>query len=233
MRLVQGDFSREMVFSSDPGEVARGFEAAGARRLHIVDLDGAFSGTPRNLPALEAILRAVKAPVQFGGGLRDLPSMERLLGMGVERAVLGTIAVEDPDLVAQACRRFPGRIIVSLDARRGWVAVRGWRAASTIKAEELLKQMTPLGVGRFIYTDIQRDGTLTRPNFAALKRLLASAPVPVIASGGISSLEHLQKLRALVVEGAIIGRALYTGNLDLKAALLAAGAKGKETTLEI
>ncbi len=219
VRLFKGDFSRETVFSPDPVEVARRFFALGAKRLHIVDLDGAARGRPENLPALEGITRAFPLPLQFGGGLRRIDDLERVMGLGVERAILGTSAVEEPDLVARACQLFPGRIVISLDARRGHVATHGWQKRTEVKASRLLERMAALGVGRFIYTDIERDGTLTRPNFSAIEELLSTTHLPVLASGGISRLEHLGKLRALGVEGAIIGRALYTGDIDLKQAL--------------
>lgn len=219
VRLFKGDFSRETVFSPDPVEVARSFFALGAKRLHIVDLDGAARGRPENLPALEGIARAFPLALQFGGGLRQIDDIDRALGLGVERAILGTSAVEEPDLVARACQLFPGRIVVSLDARRGYVATHGWQKKTEVKASRLLEAMAALGVGRFIYTDVERDGTLTRPNFSAIEELLSTTHLPVLASGGISRLEHLGKLRALGVEGAIIGRALYTGDIDLKQAL--------------
>jgi phosphoribosylformimino-5-aminoimidazole carboxamide ribotide isomerase len=219
VRLFKGDFSRETVFSPDPVEVSRRFFAQGAKKLHIIDLDGAERGRPQNLPALERIARAFPLPVQFGGGLRRIDDVERVLGLGVERAILGTSAVEEPDLVARACQLFPGRIVVSLDARRGYVATHGWQKRTKVKASQLLEEMAALGVGRFIYTDIERDGTLTRPNFTAIKELLSTTRLPVVASGGISRLQHLARLQALGVEGAVIGRALYTGDIDLKQAL--------------
>jgi phosphoribosylformimino-5-aminoimidazole carboxamide ribotide isomerase len=223
VRLLRGDFSRETVFSLDPVEVARRFFALGARRLHIVDLDGAERGRPENLPALGRIARATPLSLQFGGGLRQTEDIEMVMGLGVERAVLGTAAVEEPDLVARACRLFPGRIVISLDARRGYVATHGWQKRTEVKASRLLEEMAALGVGRFIYTDIERDGTLTRPNFVAIKELLSATHLPVVASGGISRLEHLERLGALGVEGAIIGRALYTGDIDLEQALALTG----------
>jgi len=219
VRLFKGDFSLETVFSSDPAEVARRFLAQGAKRLHIIDLDGAARGRPQNLPTLERIVRAFPLPTQFGGGLRQMGDVARVLGLGVERAILGTSAVVEPDLVARACQLFPGQIVISLDARRGYVATHGWQTKTKVKAARLLEEMASLGVGRFIYTDIERDGTLTRPNYTALKELISTTLLPILASGGISSLEHLGKLRALGVEGAIIGLALYTGDIDLKQAL--------------
>jgi phosphoribosylformimino-5-aminoimidazole carboxamide ribotide isomerase len=219
VRLLKGDFSRETVFSQDPVEVAQRFYGLGAGRLHVVDLDGAARGQPQNLPTVERIARAVPIPLQLGGGLRQIADIERVMGLGVERAVLGTVAVDEPDLVARACRLFPGGIVVSLDARRGNVATHGWQKGTEVRASRLLEQMAALGVGRFIYTDIERDGTLTRPNFTAIKELVSGTSLPIVASGGISSLGHLEKLRSLGVEGAIIGRALYTGAIELKQAL--------------
>jgi len=219
VRLFKGDFRRETVFSPDPVEVARRFFALGASRIHIVDLDGAEKGRPENLAAVEKVARAVSIPLQFGGGLRQTEDIERALGLGVERAILGTAAVEEPDLVRRACQLFPGRIVISLDARKGHVATHGWQKGTEVKASRLLEGMAALGVGRFVYTDIERDGTLTRPNFAAIRELISTTALPIVSSGGIARLEHLEKLRDLGVEGAIIGRAIYTGDIDLGQAI--------------
>ncbi len=187
--------------------------------MHIVDLDGAASGEPGNLDIIKQIAGALLIPTQLGGGIRDLDTIERLLKAGIERVILGTAAVENPDLVAAACRRFTDSIVVGLDTREGRVATHGWREETGLGAIDLARAMARLGVGRFIYTDITRDGTLTEPNFTAFAELVEAIRLPVIASGGISSLVHLKMLKQLGAEGAIVGRALYTGDINLKQAL--------------
>ena len=219
VRLYQGDFAQESVFSEDPPEVALGWEAQGALRLHIVDLDGAATGRPENLAVIAAVLARVEVPVQVGGGIRTLDTAQRLVELGVQRLILGTSAVEDPAFVARMLYAFgPEAIVVSVDAREGRAAVRGWRDQSSVRAADLVRQMASLGVHRFVYTDIARDGTLTEPNYDAFAEILALGE-PVIASGGVSSAEHLVRLAALGAEAAIVGRALYTGDLDLRQAL--------------
>lgn len=219
VRLYQGDFTRESVFSDDPAAVARRWEEEGAVRLHVVDLDGAAEGGPRNTPLIEAIVKAVEMPVQVGGGIRSLQTLAEYLEMGVKRVVLGTSAVEDADLVEEACRRYGEAVVIGVDARDGYVATSGWTRKTQVPASRLVVQMEGLGVRRFIYTDIARDGTLTSPNFDEVARILSLVSVPVIASGGISSIEHLVELQGLGVEGAIVGRALYTGDVDLGRAI--------------
>ena len=195
------------------------WQSLGAPRLHIVDLDGAFSGEVHNLEIITEIASAVLIPTQLGGGIRQLETVEQMLKAGIERVILGTAAVEDEGLVRQACQRFRDSIIVGIDAREGYVSTHGWRQETRLKAIELAQSMVKLGVRRFIYTDINRDGTLTEPNFSATAELVNAVKAPVIASGGVSSLNHLKMLKSLGVEGAIIGRALYTGDIDLKQAL--------------
>ena len=194
----------------------------GAVRLHVVDLDGAAQGEPVNLNVIESIARSLKAPIQIGGGIRDMDAVERAIGIGVERVVLGTSAVGNPDLVELACRRFgPDAIIVGVDARDGLVATRGWRESSDITAIDMIHRMTALGVRRFVYTDISRDGTMTEPNFRALEELTETTDAAVIASGGVSTVDHLRRLAALGVEGAIVGKALYESAIDLREAIAA------------
>jgi len=221
VRLYQGDYGQETIFSDDPVSVALRWQSEGARRLHIVDLDGAAKGEPSNLEAIEDIVAAIDIPVEVGGGIRSIETIEQLFAAGVERAILGTVAVEKPDLVKEACQRFGDRIIISIDARDRWVATRGWLQKSTVTASELASKMIELGVMRFIYTDISRDGTLTSPNFEAVAELLSQVNVPVIGAGGISSVHHLTKLAELGVEGAIVGRAIYTGDVKLSEAFKA------------
>lgn len=226
VRLYQGDYAQSEVFDENPVAVARQWAEQGAPRLHLVDLDGAKAGHPVNLPVIEAIARAVDVPIQVGGGLRDRQSVANLLATGVQRAILGTVAVEQPDLVAQLCQEFPGQIVVGIDARNGKVATRGWLETSEVLATELAQRMAQLGAAAIIYTDIHRDGTLQGPNLEALRELATAISIPVIASGGVSSVTDLLSLLALEpsgVTGAIVGRAIYTGDVDLKEALRAVG----------
>ena len=219
VRLYQGDFEQEMVFSRDPQEVALGWQGEGAGRLHIVDLDGAQMGMLSNRDAIERILSAVVIPVQLGGGIRRMETIEELTRLGVDRVILGTAAIEDEALVREACLRFGEGIIVSIDARDGYVSTHGWKEKTDITASGLIESMASLGVKRFIYTDILRDGTLTEPNFEEIARLVSKTSLPIIASGGISSIEQLKRLSKLGVEGAIVGRALYTGDVVLGEAM--------------
>ncbi len=223
VRLYQGDYAQETVYSDDPLEVALRWQEMGAARLHVVDLDGAAQGEPVNLGVIESIARSLGIPLQMGGGIRDMGAVEKALGIGAGRVVLGTSAVGNPGLVESVCRRFgPDAIIVGVDARDGLVATRGWRESSDVAAIDLVSRMTALGVRRFVYTDISRDGTMTEPNFQAIEELMKSADAAVIASGGVSTIEHLRRLAALGVEGAIVGKALYEGAIDLREAIAAA-----------
>jgi phosphoribosylformimino-5-aminoimidazole carboxamide ribotide isomerase len=215
VRLYQGDYKQETVFSDDPVSVALRWQSEGARRLHIVDLDGASQGKPVNLDTIEDILAVIDIPIQVGGGIRTIETVEHLFTIRVERAILGTVALEKPDLVKEACQRFSDRIIISIDAKDRMVATRGWLQESTVIASELAGKMIELGVMRFIYTDISRDGTLTSPDFEAIADFLSQVRAPVIAAGGISSVHHLTKLAEMGVEGAIVGKAMYTGDVKL------------------
>jgi len=219
--LYQGDFNQETVFSDDPFEVALEWQSLGAPRLHIVDLDGAATGELCNLDIITEIASAVLVPTQLGGGIRQLETVEQLLKAGIERVILSTAAVENPKLIEEACHKFSESIIISIDAWQGKIAIHGWRQETELKAIEFAKSMIKLGVKRFIYTDIGRDGTLTEPNFAAISELVNAIRRPVIAAGGISSLNHLRMLKSLGVEGAIVGKALYTGDINLKQAIAA------------
>ncbi|MFC1897736.1 1-(5-phosphoribosyl)-5-[(5-phosphoribosylamino)methylideneamino]imidazole-4-carboxamide isomerase [Chloroflexota bacterium] len=219
VRLYQGDYDQETVFANDPVEVALEWQSLGAPRLHIVDLDGAAAGELYNLDIIKEIASTVLIPIQVGGGIRQLETVEQLLRAGIERIILGTAAVEDPKLIEEACRKFSESIIVGIDAREGHIAIQGWRQETELKAIEFTKSMVQLGVKRFIYTDISRDGTLTEPNFTTIFELVNTIKLPVIAAGGISSLNHLKMLKQLGVEGAIVGKALYTGDINLKQAL--------------
>ncbi len=222
VRLLRGDMDAATVFGTDPAAQAARFAAAGARWLHLVDLNGAFAGRPVNGEAVQAILQAVDLPVQLGGGIRDMGTIEGWLGRGVARVILGTVAVENPDLVAEAAAAFPGRIAVGIDARGGRVATRGWAEQTGIAATDLARRFEDAGVAAIIYTDIDRDGAMQGPNVAATHALARAVSIPVIASGGVSSLADLIALRdAGAIAGAISGRALYDGALDLSEALAA------------
>lgn len=219
VRLYQGDYGMETVFSDDPVAMAMEWQSLGATRLHIVDLDGAATGKPCNLNIITRINDAVWIPLQVGGGIRQLETIEKLLKVGVDRVILGTAAVENPELVKEACRRFGESIIIGIDAIEGRVAIHGWKNSTELTTIELAMSMAKLGAKRFIYTDINRDGTLTEPNFIAIFELVDAIRFPIIASGGISSIIHLKLLNKLGVEGAIVGKALYTGDINLKQAL--------------
>lgn len=226
VRLYQGDYSLSQIFNDNPVEVAQQWVEQGANRLHLVDLDAAKVGHPVNQKTIEAIVRAANVPVQVGGGLRDYASVANILALGVEQAILGTVAVEQPELVGQLCQEFPGQIIVGIDARNGKVATRGWQETSEVLAIDLARQMAQLGIAAIVYTDIHRDGTLEGPNLEALREVASAVGVPAIASGGISSITDLLSLLALEplgVKGAIVGRALYTGDILLKEAIQAVG----------
>jgi phosphoribosylformimino-5-aminoimidazole carboxamide ribotide isomerase len=222
VRLAQGDPERKAVFSDNPAAVAGRWYEQGAERLHVVDLDGAFQGAPRNRRALEAIVQAVPIPVQLGGGIRDLAAVEACLEAGVERVILGTVAVEEPSVVEEACRRWLGRVAVGIDARDGWVAVRGWRESVPIRAEELARRLEGLGIAAIVFTDVNRDGMFTGLNLSSTRRVVRAVGVPVIASGGAASLDDIAALLALNepgIQGVIVGRALYTGAIDLREAI--------------
>ncbi len=222
VRLVKGDMEQATVFNDAPGEQARSFEAAGFEYLHIVDLNGAFAGKPVNGDAVDAILAAISIPAQLGGGIRDLATIDTWLGKGIARVILGTVAVSNPELVHEACRLFPGRIAVGLDARGGRVAVEGWAETSDLTTTEMAARFEDAGVAAIIYTDIDRDGVLQGLNLASTIELSRSTPIPVIASGGLSSLDDIVELlkpECAGLAGAISGRALYDGRLDAAAAL--------------
>jgi phosphoribosylformimino-5-aminoimidazole carboxamide ribotide isomerase len=221
VRLYQGDFNAETVFSDDPLEMALQWQSLGATRLHIVDLDGAATGEPGNLDIISRIANTVFVPIQVGGGIRSVQTMQKLLKIGADRVILGTSAVNDPAMLQEACRKFCQAIVVSIDARGGFVATHGWQQATELSVVTFARSMVDLGVRRFVYTDIGRDGTLTEPNFASLFELIDTTKFPVIASGGISTILHLKLLKKLGAEGAIVGRALYTGAINLSQALAA------------
>ncbi len=225
VRLRQGDMAAETVYSEDVPSVARKWQQAGASVIHVVDLNGAVDGEPRNLPQIEAVMKTVSVKIQVGGGIRNMDSVRRYLQAGVSRVVLGTAALTDRAFLKQACKEFPRRILIGLDARDGKVAVKGWTAVSETKAIDLLKELSGYEIGAVIYTDISRDGMLSGPNLPALKEVVAFSSFPVIASGGITRVEDLRAVQAIGprIEGAIVGKALYDGKLDLAAAVRALG----------
>ena len=223
VRLYQGDFSQETVYSRDPVEVGLRWQGEGAGRLHVVDLDGAATGQQTNYNVIKDLVSRLDIPIQVGGGIRSSEAAKKLLDVGVSRVVLGTAAVEDPHLVQHLCTTYGGeQVVVAVDARDGMVAIKGWTEGSSVEAGELVRNMTGLGVPRFLYTDISRDGTLTHPNFAALQHLVEFTSCAVLASGGIASTKDIEQLVEIGVEGAILGKALYTGDIELEAALQAA-----------
>jgi phosphoribosylformimino-5-aminoimidazole carboxamide ribotide isomerase len=232
VRLKLGDMEQATVYNPDPAAQARAFETQGFEWLHVVDLNGAFAGESVNGAAVEAILAATKNPVQLGGGIRTLDHIETWLAKGLARVILGTIAVRDPALVIEACQRFPGKVAVGIDAKGGKVAVEGWAEASELGVIELAQRFEGAGVAAIIYTDIDRDGVLAGINWASTLELARSVSIPVIASGGLASLDDIRRLAepdAAILEGAISGRALYDGRIDPAEALKilkAAGGKG-------
>ncbi|KFI27282.1 1-(5-phosphoribosyl)-5-[(5-phosphoribosylamino)methylideneamino] imidazole-4-carboxamide isomerase [Haematobacter missouriensis] len=221
VRLYKGAMEQATVFSDDPAAQARAFVSAGCEWLHLVDLNGAFAGHPVNAEAVEAILAAVEVPAQLGGGIRDMATIERWLDRGLARVILGTVAVEKPELVREAARAFPGKIAVGIDARGGRVATRGWAEETEVQATDLARSFEDAGVAAIIYTDIDRDGAMQGPNVAATAALALAVSIPVIASGGVSSIADLVALKrsGAPLNGAISGRALYDGAIDLGEAL--------------
>ena len=222
VRLTEGRFDAETVFADDPAEMALKWAGIGAEFLHLVDLDGALAGEGKNVPVIERILQSVNIPVQLGGGIRNLETIEKLLSLGVTRLILGSAAVKNPQLVEEACKKYPGHIAVGIDAKNGEVAIEGWGKGSGVAATELAKQMAAYGVETIIYTDISRDGMLSGVNVEATAALARACGVPIIASGGVASIEDIRRVKAVEadgVQGCIIGKAIYTGAVYLKEAL--------------
>ncbi len=225
VRLSQGDPLRQTAYSADPIAMARRWEDEGALILHLVDLDGAFSGKPQQLSVVAQVVRAVKIPVQLGGGLRSLAALEQAFASGIERAILGTAAIEDEGFLMEAASCYPGRIVLGIDAKNGKVAVRGWAAGTDLLASDLAIRSADLPLAAIIYTDIERDGMLTGPNLDALRRMAQAARHPIIASGGVATLDdvrRLAKLEPTCIIGALVGKALYEGRFSLKEAIAAA-----------
>lgn len=220
VRLPQGRMEDATVYSDNPEDTAKRWVAEGAELLHIVDLDGAFTGGMKNLSAIEAIRKAIRIPIEVGGGIRDIERIDQLLSLGVNRIILGTVAVEKPELVKEACKKYPDKILVGIDAKNGFVATKGWVEITQIKAKELALKMQGYGAAGVIYTDISRDGMLTGPNIEATREMAESLNIPVIASGGISSIDDIKRLLKIKdLWGVITGKAIYSGALNLKEAI--------------
>ena len=222
VRLEQGLMDKDTVFNDNPGAQARAWQDQGAELLHIVDLDGACAGEPKNRSAIEAIVNSITIPSQLGGGIRDIATIEAYLSLGLSRVIIGTAAQRNPELVREACEKFPGKIIVGIDAKNGMVAVQGWAEVTDITAVDLAKKFEGFGVSAIIYTDISRDGMLQGPNLEATKALAEAVSIPVIASGGVSSLNDIENLMAIEssgVTGVITGKAVYTGAIKLEDAV--------------
>lgn len=223
VRLEQGLMDKATVYSDDPATTAKHWEAQGAELLHVVDLNGAFAGVPKNLDAIKAIRGAVRMPIEVGGGIRDLATIRSLVAIGIDRIILGTAAIENPAFVQEACVKFPGRIIVGIDAREGLVAIKGWAEVTQVKAVDLAVKMQEYGVIAIIYTDIKRDGMLSGPNIEATQALAKALHIPVIASGGVHTMKDIENLltvRHSGVSGVITGKAIYSGSLNLREAIL-------------
>jgi phosphoribosylformimino-5-aminoimidazole carboxamide ribotide isomerase len=220
VRLLQGREDAVTVYSEDPVLTARQWESCGARLLHVVDLDGAFTGNQKNLQAVKRIRESVAMEMELGGGIRDMEKIDELVGMGIHRVILGTVAIEKPALLEEACKKYPGKIIVGIDARDGKVAVKGWVEVTTIDAKSLAKEAEKNRAAGIIYTDISTDGMMTGPNVRAVNEMVRTVDVPVIASGGVSSLEDIKRLREIEgLWGVITGKAIYSGSLDLREAI--------------
>ncbi|MGH7261180.1 MAG: 1-(5-phosphoribosyl)-5-[(5-phosphoribosylamino)methylideneamino]imidazole-4-carboxamide isomerase [Nitrospiraceae bacterium] len=223
VRLTQGDMQRATVYSSDPAAMARKWQDEGASLLHVVDLNGAFEGQPKNLAQVEAIAAAVSIPIEVGGGIRSLDTVRMYLGVGARRIVMGTTALKHREVLEEILEMFPERVVVSIDAKNGMVATDGWKTVSNVSASEAVKSFAGLAISAVIYTDIARDGMMEGPNMSSLKLIVDASPVPVIASGGITSIEDIIAIKALGprIEGVVLGKALYEGKINLRKAVAA------------
>ncbi|MEW6408822.1 MAG: 1-(5-phosphoribosyl)-5-[(5-phosphoribosylamino)methylideneamino]imidazole-4-carboxamide isomerase [Nitrospirota bacterium] len=219
VRLLQGKMEESTIYSDNPSEIAKGWQDAGAELIHVVDLDGAFAGEMKNLESIISIRQSVNIPIEVGGGIRDTTTVNRLFSLRIDRVVLGTIAIESPEFLSELCGRFPGRILVGIDARDGWVAIKGWSETTKKKATDLAREIESCGVAAIIYTDIKRDGMLSGPNIKAIREMAESVNIPVIASGGVSDINDIKRLMQLPIEGVVVGKAIYSGSLDLREAI--------------
>lgn len=220
VRLLQGKREAVTIYSHDPSLTAKRWESCGAKILHVVDLDGAFTGDQKNFDAIQKIRRSVRMVIQVGGGVRNIGNLMNLFSVGIDRAIIGTAAIEDPEFLVQACKQYPGRILIGIDAHDGLVAIKGWEETTQIHALELAKQFEMVGVSGIIYTDISRDGMLSGPNIEAIRAMVNTVNIPVIASGGIATIDDVKNLCQIKnLWGAITGKAIYSGTLDLKEAI--------------
>lgn len=219
VRLTQGEFNKETIYADNPVEMALKWEKMGAQYLHVVDLDGARSGKAQNIGVISEMAAKMGIPVQLGGGIRTIETIENVLSKGIERVILGTSAVKDPELVKRAVKTFENKVVIGIDAKDGMVAIEGWEKTSEFKAVDFAKKMEDLGVKTIIYTDISRDGMLNGPNLKAMEEMVKAVNIEIIASGGVGKIEDIKNLKEVGVSGAIVGRALYTGDVDLKDAI--------------
>jgi phosphoribosylformimino-5-aminoimidazole carboxamide ribotide isomerase len=226
VRLVQGKKDAQTIYSHDPVTTARKWESCGARLLHIIDLDGAFTGNQKNFEAISRIRKAIKIQIQVGGGIRDIGNVLNLFSLGINRIIIGTKAIEDPEFLTYLCNKYPGKILIGIDAKNGMVAIKGWEEITQVSAKDLAKRLEMVGAAGIIYTDISKDGMMTGPNLEATRDMVESVKIPVIASGGVSSLDDIKNLMKIKnLWGVITGKAIYTGSLDLKEAIRIAGGK--------
>ncbi|MDI6801593.1 MAG: 1-(5-phosphoribosyl)-5-[(5-phosphoribosylamino)methylideneamino]imidazole-4-carboxamide isomerase [Thermodesulfovibrionales bacterium] len=220
VRLLQGKKEDATVYSDDPASTAKKWESCGAKLLHVVDLDGAFTGSQKNIESIRKIRQAVNMEIEVGGGIRDMDRIDLLISLGINRVILGTVAIEKPDLIKEACRKYPGKVLVGIDAKNGLVAVKGWVEVTEVKAKNLALKMQEYGAAGIIYTDISKDGMMTGPNIKATREMVESLNIPVIASGGVSSITDIKNLMAIKnLLGAITGKAIYSSAIDLKEAI--------------
>lgn len=219
VRLFQGDYNRETIYSDDPVSVAIRWENEGAKRLHIVDLDGAEIGKPQNINIVISIISKVNIPIQLGGGIRDFETAEKLIKLGIDRLILGTMAIEYPDFIADLTQKYREHIIISIDARDGYINTHGWLKETKIKSIDYIRNLEDIGVSRLLYTDISKDGTLSKPSFNSIEEIIKSTKIPIIIAGGISDISDIKHLSKLGAEAVIIGKALYTGAISLRKAL--------------
>ncbi len=220
VRLLQGRKEDATVYSDDPVATARKWESYGAKLLHVVDLDGAFTGSQKNFESIRKIRESISMDIEVGGGIRDIDRIDKLVSLGINRVILGTVAIENPGLVKEACRKYPGRVVIGIDAKNGLVAVKGWVEVTQVRARDLALQMQGHGAAGIIYTDISKDGMMTGPNIEATREMAEALDIPVIASGGVSSIDDIKRLLGIKgLWGAITGKAIYSGSLDLKSAI--------------
>ncbi len=226
VRLVQGKKEAQTIYSRDPVATAKKWESSGAQLLHIIDLDGAFSGNQKNFEAIKKIRKAIKIQIQVGGGIRDIGNVMNLFSAGINRIIIGTKAIEDPEFLTYLCNKYPGKILIGIDAKDGMVAIKGWEEITQVSAKDLAKRLEMVGAAGIIYTDISKDGMMIGPNIEATRDMVESVKIPVIASGGVSSIDDIKNLMKIKnLWGVITGKAIYTGALDLKEAIRIAGGK--------